>query len=267
MVTLTAKKAVDSDQLPGVPMLFKPHTAYFHDRNSDHFKVAPNAKLEGILLEVRGDDFRYLFSRPTGAGTVTELVIHDNDDPYYKLTGLKVKLKTIFDADLEEATSMFFRGNDKFKGSGGDDIFNGHGGKDKLLGKGGADTLHGGAGKDRLDGGKGSDTLDGGKGTDTYVFKTAPNGKHIDAIVKFQAGETIELGKKAFPMLSKGALPEDQFFVVGNGQQDENDYIVYNRAAGALYYDPDGSGPTAMIIFTTLQQNSTKLSADNIIVV
>jgi Ca2+-binding RTX toxin-like protein len=269
MVKLIAKQALDSSQLPGVPMLFKPHTAYFYNREDHDFRVAPNARKEGTILDVHGDGFNYLFSRPTGAGTVTEVKIRLDKEPYYKVTGLDVKLDAIFDADLEKATQLFFRGNDQFSGSPGNDIFNGREGKDKLLGKDGADTLYGSKGDDTLDGGKGNDSLDGGGGRDTYVFKTTDG---TDSIVKFKAGETIELGRKAFSGLTKGPLSEDQFFVEGSGIQGDTDYIVYAKGVGenpgVIYYDPDGgTGSAARIAITTLQPEFGKLSADNFLVI
>lgn len=269
MVQLIAKQALDSSQLPGVPMLFKPHTAYFYNRADDSFRVAPNALKEGTILDVHGDGFNYVFSRPTGAGTVTELNLRLDKEPFYKITGLHVKLDALFEADLEKATKLIFKGNDKFTGSPGDDIFDGREGKDTLLGKDGNDTLYGKAGKDTLDGGKGNNTLDGGAGIDTYVFKTSEG---TDDIVKFKASETIELLRKAFPMLTKGVLPESQFFEVGKGVQDDDDYIVYTKGAGdnrgSIQYDPDGgAGVAARITITTIQPEFAKLGADNFLVI
>lgn len=268
MVTLIAKQALDSNQLPGISMLFTPETAYFYSRKDDGFKVAPNAKLEGTLLEVRGDDFRYVFSRPTGAGTVTELIVRTNHDPYYKISGLDRELSDILDSDPEKAASIFFKGNDKFRGSPGDDKFDSHKGKDKLLGKGGADSLYGRAGSDVLDGGEGSDTLDGGGGIDTYVFRSAPDSSATDTIVKFRPNETIELGRKnAFEVLSKGPLPQDAFLVVGDGVQDDNDYILFDPSLSALYYDSDGNGSAPAIRFATLQAGFDNIGADNFLVI
>jgi hypothetical protein len=269
MAKLIAKQALDSSQLPGVPMLFKPHTAYFYNRNDDGFRVAPDASKEGTILDVHGNGFNYLFSLPTDAGTVTGIDVRLDKEPYYTVTGLHVKLDSLFEADLEKAVKLFFRGDDKFSGSPGDDIFDGGEGKDKLLGKDGADTLYGKAGNDTLNGGKGSDTLSGGGGRDTYVFKTADA---ADSIVKFKAGETIELARKAFPALTKGQLPDGQFFVEGNGVQGDDAYIVYKKgvgdAAGVIYYDPDGgAGLAARITITTVQPEFEKLGAENFLVI
>ena len=99
MVKLVAKQPIDSNALPGLSMLFMPSTAYFYDRGSKEFKVAPDASLEGTLLEVGGHGFRHLFSRPTGAGTVSQLTVHDDATFLYKLSGLDVDLRAIFKAD------------------------------------------------------------------------------------------------------------------------------------------------------------------------
>ncbi len=287
MVKVVAKQALDSSLLPGVPMLFKPHNVYFYNREDDDFRVAPNALKEGTILDVHGSGFQYLFSQPTGEGRVTEVNIRLDKDPFYKVTGLNVKLKSIFKADLEKTTKLFFKGNDKFIGSSGDDKLDGREGKDTLLGKDGNDTLYGDKGNDALDGGSGfdtlyggkgndilnggedNDTLDGGGGIDTYVFKTTAG---TDSIVKFQVGERIELARKAFTALTKGELPEDQFYLVGSGPQEADDYILYSKGVGTtrgvIYYDPDGgAGQAQRIAIATLQPEFEKLGADNFFVI
>ena len=37
-------------------------------------------------------------------------------------------------------------------------------------------------------------------------------------------------------------LLEKDFFVVGAKAKDKNDYVIYDKAKGILYYDADGSG-------------------------
>jgi len=226
--------------------------------------VAPNALLEGTLLEVGGHGFKYLFSRPTGAGTVTDLTVHLDDVLVYKLSEADVELRDIFDADIETATRKLFEGDDKFEGSTGNDKFTGHEGDDKFAGKGGDDTLLGKAGKDTLDGGEGSDTLNGGSGKDAYLFKTAPGA--VDTIVKFQSGETIKLAKSAFAGLTDGKLAADQF-VIGQDAGDENDHVIYDPTSGALYFDPDGDGSAARTKFAQMQPSLDNFSADNILVI
>lgn len=267
MVRLVAKKALNSDLLPGVSLLFDRDTSYFYDRNDDYFRVAQNALKEDALLEVKGKGFNYLFSQPTKEGTVDSLVVKQDKQEFYKISGLHFGLSKLLDSTSEKALSVLFKGNDTFKGSKDIDVLNGHEGKDKLFGKDGNDTLYGKKGNDTLDGGKGVDILDGGGGVDTYVFKVKPDGANVDTIVKFRASETIELSHKAFSALAKGILPEDQFFVVGEGTRDADDYILFDRATGSLSYDADGLGPESSVRFATIQVDFKNLDADNFLVI
>jgi Ca2+-binding RTX toxin-like protein len=43
-------------------------------------------------------------------------------------------------------------------------------------------------------------------------------------------------------------------FVVGAKAKDKNDYIVYDKSKGALYYDADGSGKGAAVKFAQLKK-------------
>jgi len=267
MVKLVAKLALNSDLLPGVSLLFNKDTSYFYDRNDDYFRVAQNAEKVDALLQVKGKDFNYLFSQPTKDGTVEDLVVRQDKKAFYTITGLHIGLSKLLDSTSEKALTALFKGNDTFKGSPDADTFNGHEGKDKLSGKDGADTLDGEKGNDRLDGGEGIDHLDGGKGLDTYVFKVAPDGSNYDTIVQFREGETIELGHKAFPELAQGVLPDDQLYIVGEGTQDANDHIIFNRENGQLYYDSDGNGAEAQVLFAIIQPYYGKLGADDFLVV
>jgi len=42
------------------------------------------------------------------------------------------------------------------------------------------------------------------------------------------------------------------FFRVGAAAADANDYIVYNKATGALFYDDNGNGAGHAVQFATL---------------
>jgi hypothetical protein len=43
-------------------------------------------------------------------------------------------------------------------------------------------------------------------------------------------------------------------FVVGTKAKDKNDYIVYDKAKGVLYYDADGSGKGAAVKFAQIKK-------------
>ncbi len=110
----------------------------------------------------------------------------------------------------------------------------------RLFGFNGADTLKGLAGNDRLGGGVGIDKLYGGSGRDQFVFAEwgTRNADHItDYKVK---DDTIRLDKYYFTKLASGTLKAGNF-VVGTHAKDANDYVIYDRAHGKLYYDSDGN--------------------------
>jgi Ca2+-binding RTX toxin-like protein len=95
-----------------------------------------------------------------------------------------------------------------------------------------------------------------------YVFDSKPNKTNLDKVADFSvADDSIWLENKIFTKLSKKgsetapAQIKNAFFVVGDKAKD--DYLIYNKKAGKLYYDADGSGSKAAIEIATL---SKKLS-------
>ena len=59
------------------------------------------------------------------------------------------------------------------------------------------------------------------------------------------------LDDAVFTGLSMGALPAGAF-VVGTAAQDADDRIIYDQATGKLWFDADGNGAGAAILFATL---------------
>ncbi|MEZ5960602.1 MAG: Calx-beta domain-containing protein [Hyphomonadaceae bacterium] len=134
-----------------------------------------------------------------------------------------------------------------------------------VIGNDGANTLYGLDGDDRLDGGLGADTLQGGLHADTYVFSTAIGGGNVDAIIGFNvADDTIELSNAVYTGLSTGALDANAF-VIGAAAADADDRIIYNSATGQLFFDADGTGAGAAILFATLAPGLALTSADFIV--
>jgi Ca2+-binding RTX toxin-like protein len=56
------------------------------------------------------------------------------------------------------------------------------------------------------------------------------------------------------------------FFKVGTKALDANDYLIYNPATGALFYDPDGTGRTAQVQVASLAKNLKLTAADFFVV-
>jgi Ca2+-binding RTX toxin-like protein len=127
----------------------------------------------------------------------------------------------------------------------------------------GKDTLGGGAGDDKLWGGAGKDLLTGGVGKDIFVFDTKLNKKtNLDKIADFNVkDDTIWLDNAIFTKLGKKgselapAKLNKAFFTIGDKAKDANDYLVYDKLKGALYYDSDGSGAKAAVEIATLKKN------------
>jgi serralysin len=130
-------------------------------------------------------------------------------------------------------------------------------GNDFLIGRGGNDVLRGNDGNDRLEGDAGIDTLIGGPGNDIFIFNTAPNASTNRDTLDFanvaNNNDSFLLENAIFTKLGAGVHAlNPAFFRASTHALDTNDYIVYNRAAGLLSYDDDGSGAHAAIAFALL---------------
>ena len=136
-------------------------------------------------------------------------------------------------------------------------------GNDTLKGFGGNDFLLGGLGDDKLFGGSGKDTLTGNAGRDAFVFDAKLNKKtNVDKITDFNVkDDSVYLDNAVFTKLGKGgseASPKKlskAYFTVGTEAKDRNDYVIYDKKKGVLYYDQDGSGSKAQVEVATIKKN------------
>ena len=128
-----------------------------------------------------------------------------------------------------------------------------------LAGVGGNDALNGAAGKDQLFGGAGLDTLTGGTGNDFFVFNTTPNiSTNRDFITDFVHGvDKLQMENAVFAKLGAAGVLNAAFFRTGTAALDANDYIVYDKSTGALFYDANGYAAGAAIQFATLTTRPT----------
>lgn len=142
-------------------------------------------------------------------------------------------------------------GSESFVGTTGNDWLRGGGGSDYLEGYLGDDILDGGDGDDTLYGGAGSDVLIGGAGSDRFLFNKLPDIAGVDTIADFSAQQDkIVLNKAAFSGLG-GALSQENFTAAGGaiGLMTPLTRLVYDSSSGGVYYDPDGNGPGATVLF------------------
>ncbi|NIX78194.1 cadherin domain-containing protein [Microvirga terricola] len=144
---------------------------------------------------------------------------------------------------------------------------------DYLVGGSGKDSFDGSAGNDTLNGGLGNDTLKGGAGKDAFVFNTKLGKTNVDKIVGFNVkDDTIFLDNAIFKKLgtkgtfAKPAKLDKKFFTIGTEAKDKNDYIVYDKKTGKLFYDADGNGAAKAVHFATLDKNLKMTYADFMVI-
>ena len=135
-----------------------------------------------------------------------------------------------------------------------------------LIGNDAANVLSGLGGADTLDGGLGADTLTGGDGADIFRFSIAPDAVNIDRITDFTtAADKIALVGAAFNELAPGALAPTAFYL-GTAAHTADDRIIYDAATGKLWFDDDGTGDDAAIVFATLAPNTVIAAADLMVI-
>jgi serralysin len=146
-------------------------------------------------------------------------------------------------------------GSGIISGTTADDFLDGRGGNDLLFGNAGVDHLVGGRGNDWLAGGAGNDRLTGGPGKNVFAFNTALDAaSNVDTITDFDPGrDIIRLDNAVFTALKAGEL-RSKAFHIGKQAGDHNDHIVYDSATGDLFYDSDGKGGAAAVLFATLHK-------------
>jgi len=147
-------------------------------------------------------------------------------------------------------------GNDTIYAGAGNDTLDGGFGRDVLHGEAGNDVFRALEHNDKLYGGLGNDTMESGTGSDIIVFNTTLNSRtNVDRIDDFSVRyDTIQLENKIFTKLTKtGALSSSAFWT-GSKAHNSNDKIIYNKSTGYLYYDQDGTGSKAAVLFAKLDK-------------
>ncbi|MGO4525233.1 calcium-binding protein [Microvirga sp. 2MCAF35] len=209
-----------------------------------------------VLMGGRGDDTYFV-----GNGDVVDEAVHEGRDSV--IANGSYALRAGAEIEILRLQSVSSKASANLTGSDTDNTIIGHGGTNTLRGLGGNDTLSGGSGNDRLY---------GGTGKDVFVFDTAlSRTKNVDRIYDFDPKyDSIHLENKIFTKLGKGSATgiklKSAMFVKGAAAKDGNDRIIYDKATGALYYDPDGTGFKPQVKFATLNKN-LKLSHSDFFVI
>jgi Ca2+-binding RTX toxin-like protein len=213
-----------------------------------------------VLAGNFGDDVYVLGAEATGIDTVI-----DSNGTDTITTTVSRSLASY--AAIENLTLLW--GNINGTGNGLANTIIGSSGANTLDGGIGADKLLGGPGNDKLYGGLGNDTLTGGANNDVFVFNTPLNAAtNRDVITDFNhVADTFQLENAIFTRLGAGVHAlNPAFFHAGAAAADANDYIVYNKATGALFYDVNGNGAGGAIQFATLT-NKPVLAANDFVVI
>ncbi|HSV72022.1 MAG TPA: Calx-beta domain-containing protein, partial [Methylibium sp.] len=145
-------------------------------------------------------------------------------------------------------------GNDSQFGGDGADLVAGLGGNDELFGGAGSDTVIGAAGNDVLEGGTDNDTLTGGLGSDGFRFASALDAvTNVDRVTDFNVvADRLELDDAVFTALGAPGALLASAFRAGTAATDADDRVIYDQATGRLFYDADGSGAGAQLLFAQL---------------
>lgn len=165
------------------------------------------------------------------------------------------------DGDAGNDTLLGGFGNDFLDGGPGDDRAFGGEGDDTIVSGEGNDLLRGGDGNDVLRGEDGNDVLRGEDGSDTFVFDVALGATNVDTILGFEHKvDKIELSQAIFSDLDAnthdiGVTLDKAEFFVGSKAHDKSDRIIYNAKNGKLFFDHDGTGGDAKVLFAALDDH------------
>ncbi|MCB1494475.1 MAG: hypothetical protein KDJ86_01710 [Bauldia sp.] len=210
----------------------------------------------GIEVRLQGH-FKLDKNNKVKEGKLFGVVVKEyGGDELYRITHMNVKVDKFLDAAYGSSDKWhkyipkMFAEEDGILGSFFDDKLYGFNKKDKLIGYGGDDELHGG---------KGNDILKGYTGNDAFVFDEKLNSKHnVDTIrdwnyLKGQGGGTdsIWLDDKIFTAFKgmDGEGISSKNFVVGSKAKTADQYLVFRENKQKLYYDADGAGGDAKVLF------------------
>lgn len=145
----------------------------------------------------------------------------------------------------------------------------------RLTGNRAANTLIGLEGNDVLDGAGGQNVLIGGTGNDRLISRgladrivmdEALNARtNVDRIMGFGDADILELDSQVFAALPKGVLLDAEFRI-GEQATSAIEHIIFSSRTGNLYYDEDGSGREAQILFARLDAGANLSASDFLIV-
>lgn len=227
----------------------------------------------GTAINGTGNALNNIIHSGTGNNTIDGLGGADTASYTYAQAGVSVDLSISLAQDTKGSGLDLLKHIERLSGSGHNDSLFGSSGNNVLSGQSGADVLRGRGGDDLLRGGKGNDLLSGGSGNDVFRFDTSlstASTKNLDRISDFSVvDDTIHLDDAIFAKLGLGTLSAGKFKILGTSSgSSSDDYILYNKASGALLYDADGGtdGTADAVQFATIGVNLNLTSADFLVI-
>ena len=155
--------------------------------------------------------------------------------------------------------------NDVLAGTHSANVIQGLDGSDNIAGRLGDDTIFGGNGNDFINGNAGNDLLIGNAGLDQFMFTDALGAGNVDHIFDFTAvDDTIRLDDAVFSHIATGFLAASGF-AVGAAATLASQRIIYNSGTGQIFYDADGVGGAAQVLFATVNPGTALTNADFLI--
>ncbi|BAU43380.1 calcium-binding protein [Leptolyngbya sp. O-77] len=108
------------------------------------------------------------------------------------------------------------------------------------------DQIIGDVGNNRLDGGFGDDVLTGGGGADVFAFSRPEAGNDVITDFSLIQGDKIAVSSRGFDTTLVGGVLSPDRFTIGSSASTATQQFIYNPTTGALFFDADGSGTTAI---------------------
>ncbi len=90
---------------------------------------------------------------------------------------------------------------------------------------------------------------------------------NVDSITDFSVvDDTIALDQTIFSALPASGTLSASAFRAGTAAADADDRIIYDNATGRIYYDADGNGAGAQVLFAQVAAGLALTNADFLIV-
>lgn len=97
------------------------------------------------------------------------------------------------------------------------------------------------------------------------MFDSKLSAQNVDRIVDFAKGDRICLDNAILSKLGVAGALKAAYFQAGKAD-DKDDFILYDKATGALFYDADGNGTGAAIKFAVVETKPALSAADFLVI-